>query len=149
MKMIIIESWQYLVKQGLIEIYAFVIMPNHIHLLWNMLKDNGNESPAGSFTKHTAHAFKKQLRKTKPEMLMQFATDKRDRQYQFWKRDGLAVPISTEAIFLQKLEYIHHNPISEKWQLSVYPEEYRWSSALFYQTGIDEFEILKHFRDEE
>ena len=29
----------------------------------------------------------------------------------------------------------------------MYPEEYRWSSASFYETGIDEFGILKHFRD--
>ncbi|MBK7137720.1 MAG: hypothetical protein IPH74_01290 [Bacteroidetes bacterium] len=25
------------------------------------------------------------------------------------------------------------------------PEDYRWSSASFYENGIDEFGILKHF----
>lgn len=61
LKLIIIKSLQYLVKQQLVEVNAFVIMPNHIHLIWNMLKDNGKESPAASFTKFTAHQFRTYL----------------------------------------------------------------------------------------
>ena len=45
LKLIIIKSLQYLVKQQLVEVNVYVIMPNHIHLIWNMLKDNGKESP--------------------------------------------------------------------------------------------------------
>jgi len=37
LKMIIINSWKYLVDSSIIEIYGFVIMPNHIHILWNFL----------------------------------------------------------------------------------------------------------------
>jgi hypothetical protein len=35
-------------------------------------------------------------------------------------------------IFLQKLEYIHHNPCQPKWSLADKPENYRYSSAADY-----------------
>ena len=31
LKMMVINSWQYLVSKQLVEIYGYVIMPNHIH----------------------------------------------------------------------------------------------------------------------
>ncbi|MFY7964425.1 MAG: hypothetical protein ACOVO1_05985 [Chitinophagaceae bacterium] len=37
LKMMVINSWQYFVANKLVNIYAYVIMPNHIHLLWNIL----------------------------------------------------------------------------------------------------------------
>ena len=37
-KMIIIDSLQYLTKNNIVELYGYVIMPNHIHLLWNFFK---------------------------------------------------------------------------------------------------------------
>ena len=33
-KQIIVDSLKYLSDKGLITVYAFVIMPNHIHLIW-------------------------------------------------------------------------------------------------------------------
>lgn len=147
LKHIIIESWQYLVGKKLIEIYGYVIMPNHLHLIWNILADNGKESPAGSFAKYTAHQFRRYLLVKNPSLLDSYVSDKRDRKHQFWKRDPLAIPLSTETILLQKLQYIHANPIREKWNLCEMPEEYRWSSARFYHDGYDEFSIVKHFKD--
>jgi putative transposase len=147
LKMMVINSWQYLVSKQLIEIYGYVIMPNHIHLIWNILKMNGKESPAGSFAKFTAHQFQKYLLVNKPDLIHQFKTDKEDRKMQFWKRDPLAIPLSSEEILIQKLDYIHNNPIREKWQLAKQPQEYRFSSANFYFNGIDEFKFLKHFRN--
>ena len=47
----------------------------------------------------------------------------------------------------QKLNYIHNNPINYPWNLVQYPEEYKYSSAKFYETGIDEFGLLTHYRD--
>jgi len=89
LKMIIINSWQNLVSRKLINIYAYVIMPNHIHLVWNILKMNGKESPAGSFAKYTAHQFRKYLLEFRPDLLHRFTTEKVDRKMQFWKRDHL------------------------------------------------------------
>ena len=79
-----------------------------------------------------------------PVLLEEFRSSKTDRSYQFWKRDPLAVAISSEDILLQKLDYIHNNPVKEKWQLADLPENYRWSSAGFYMGKVDEFGILTH-----
>jgi hypothetical protein len=43
-------------------------------------------------------------------LLKDYKSEKMDRNYQFWKRDRLAIPISTETILIQKLDYIHFNP---------------------------------------
>ena len=147
LKMIIINSLQFLVQQKLVEIYGYVIMPNHIHLIWNMLKINGKESPVVSFTKFTAHQFRKHLLVHNPHLLHKYKSEKEDRIFQFWKRDPLAIPLSTEDILIQKLDYIHNNPVKEKWKLCDYPENYTWSSASFYETGVDQFSMLTHFRD--
>ncbi|RDC55036.1 transposase [Pedobacter chinensis] len=146
-KLIVMNSLQFLVQQKLVEIYGYVIMPNHIHLIWNMLKLNGKESPVASFTKFTAHQFRKYLITHNPHLLEHYKSKKEDRHYQFWKRDPLAIPLSTENILIQKLDYIHENPIKDRWRLCKYPEDYAWSSARFYKDGIDNFGILKHFRD--
>ena len=71
-KTICINSLKYLVDNELIKIYGFVIMPNDIHLLWNMIKLNRKESPAGSFAKYTAHLLKKLLAKNDLNYLESF-----------------------------------------------------------------------------
>ena len=145
-KMIIIESLRTLVDRKLVTIYGFVIMPNHIHLIWRMNKINGKETPSGSFTKFTAHQFKKKLLESNPILLETYAVNKIDRSHQFWKWDPLAVALTSEKIFLQKLLYMHDNPLKENWKLCNLPEEYKWSSAKFYEKLIDEFDILQHFK---
>lgn len=145
LKEVVISSLQYLVEKKLVTIYDFVIMPNHIHLLWYVYGNNGKESVAGSFAKYTAHMFKKYLQQT--DQLELYRSAKQDRQFQFWKRDPLAICISTEKTFISKLEYIHNNPVAEKWGLCKYAEDYKWSSAGFYLTGKGEFNILTHYKD--
>lgn len=120
-------------------------MPNHVRLIWRMHQQNGKESVGSSFAKFTAHWFKRILQLSNPDLLNDFISTKRDRNYQFWKRDPLAIPLSTLSIFEQKLAYIHNNPIQEKWKLSNSPEEYRWSSVQFYKTVYDEFNFLAKF----
>jgi len=146
LKQVIVDSLHFLTQKRLVEIYGYVIMPNHIHLIWNILQMNAKESPSGSFSKFTAHEFKRYLQSCNPLLLGRFASEKQDRNFQFWKRDPLAISISNETILLQKLDYIHNNPLNSKWGLCQYPEDYKWSSARYYNTGEDEFGILKDFR---
>jgi len=58
-KNVIIDSLQYLSDAEKIVVFAFVIMPNHMHLIWRVNEPNGKESPQGSLLKYTAHVFKK------------------------------------------------------------------------------------------
>ena len=38
------------------------------------------------------------------------------------------------------------NHMQPKWKLADFPENYLYSSAAFYETGVDEFGWLTHFR---
>ena len=54
-KGIIISSWQELTDRKMILVYGFVIMPNHLHVVWEMKEPNGKEMPHASFNKYTSH----------------------------------------------------------------------------------------------
>ena len=69
-----------------------------------------------------------------------------DRQYQVWERNSLSIDLYSEAVFVQKLNYIHNNPIQPKWNLAQWPAEYPWSSAGLYETGSSPFSFFTHYR---
>ena len=97
------------------------------------------------FLKYTAQQIKLDLQKNNPEVLTHFETDANDRVYQFWKRRSLSIELRTDKVYQQKLDYIHWNPV--KADICKLPEEYKYSSALFYHTGIDNWGFLTHHRD--
>lgn len=76
--------------------------------------------------------------------LANFKVNKYDRAYQFWKREPLSVGLITPAVFYQKLEYIHYNPVTAG--LCEIPEEYYYSSAKFYLDGTDNLNLNTFFR---
>lgn len=143
-KNIIIESLAYLVFKHKIRVYGFVIMPNHIHLMWEFLDLNGKEMPHASFLKYTSHKIQKDLRKNHPKVLEQFKVNSETRNYQFWQRDSLPIHLYSPSVIYQKLNYIHNNPCKGRWMLSFNPIDYKYSSANFYETGKDEFGFLLH-----
>jgi putative transposase len=146
-KELIINSLKKLVDKDLMEIYGFVIMPKHMHSILKLLAPNGKEKPSSSFLKESAHLIKKDLLINNSNFLENFLVSEADRSYRIWQRDALAIELFNEHILEQKLTYIHNNPVQEKWSLSTTSEDYYWSSAKFYESGIDEFKILKHYKD--
>ena len=144
-KDIIINSLLFLKKEKSIEVYGFVIMPNHIHLIWQIQDGFKRENIQMRFLKFTAQQMKFRLIDTNDCRLLDFQVNTSDRQYQLWERNALSVDLWSEKVFIQKMEYIHNNPLQDKWQLVKYPEDYRYSSARFYETGVDEFGLVTHF----
>ena len=138
----ILNSLKYLSGKKLITVYAFVIMPNHIHLIWQLHANNGKESSKGSFMKFTAHLFKQHL-KLKGG-LEKYKVDLANKSYEFWRRDSLAVEIRSYKVARQKLEYIHANPVTGKWMLAKDDISYKYSSAGYYESGDDEFGFLSN-----
>ncbi len=146
-KMIIIDCWRELINRKKICIYGFVIMPNHLHLLWEMIDMNGKEMPHASFNKFTSHQFLNTIRAKFPFKLNRYKEISIERRHRFWQRDPLAVNVTSRPIAEQKLDYIHLNPLQEQWSLVTKSEDYRWSSARFYESREDEFEIITHYRE--
>jgi len=146
-KMIIINSLQWLCNNQLVQIYGYVIMPNHIHLIWNQLKMNGREFPKNSFEKYTAKLITKNMQLQYDAEIHKYAVNASDRRHNIWQRDPLAIRIFSREMAIQKLDYIHYNPLQPHWILCTVPQDYRFSSASFYANGTDEFNILTHFMD--
>ena len=113
MKMEIIQSLQWLTQRELVAIYAYVIMPNHIHLVWDIKANNGKESPQGSLLKFTAHRFRSRLYAADRETLKQYEVVAKNKGHEFWQRDSLAVKIFARDFLLQKITYIHNNPVAK------------------------------------
>lgn len=147
-KQIVINSLDYLSRKGVMDVFGFVIMPNHVHLIWRANRLNDQESGQRSFLKHTAHEFKKKLRYEDPKELLRYSVNACDRTYNFWQRDSLAVYLFNRWIAYQKLDYIHNNPLSGRWRLSSTPSEYKYSSAEYYEHNIKSFGFLKDLRSE-
>jgi REP element-mobilizing transposase RayT len=144
-KDIIIESLRFLKNEKSIVIYAFVIMPNHIHLIWQIQDGYKQANIQMRFLKFTAQQIRFKLIDRKDKSLDSFLVYAADRQHQFWERKALSIDLWTPAVFMQKLDYIHNNPLQDKWKLCEVPEDYKYSSAKFYENGVDEFDILTHF----
>ena len=143
-KDIIIGSLKNLIERGKIKVYCYVIMPNHIHLIWELLDTNGKELPHASFMKFTSHEIQKDLKQNHPELMNEFLVDRTSRKYQYWQRDSLPILLYSPKVIMQKFNYIHNNPIQKKWNLVSAPEEYPYSSAAYYTREIDPSGILSH-----
>jgi putative transposase len=141
-KQLIIGYLKKLSDEGLISIYAFVIMPNHIHLIWQQNKLNGKETPKGSLLKYSGHELLKQLKAEGKSYL--YEINAANKKHEIWQRDSLGVEVYSVKMARQKLEYIHNNPVSGKWQLANDYLNYYYSSAKFYEMGIDTFGFLKN-----
>lgn len=146
-KELLIASWKELSERGQIEVYAFVIMPNHLHVVWEMKEPNGKERPYASFNKYTSHLIIDDLKLNHPAVLTHFKVEEKERKYRVWQRDALAILMHSKAMVEQKINYIHNNPLQPHWNLVARPEEYKWSSAEFYMTGVDRFGFLKHYAE--
>ena len=144
-KDIVIESLRFLVKSKRVIIYGFVIMENHIHIIWQLQAGKKREDVQRDFLKYTAQRIKKDMADNHPEELVNYKVNAKDRKYQFWERNPLSIEIWSEKVLLQKLRYIHENPIRAG--LCRYQDDYKYSSVLLYKFGKDNWGFLTHLRD--
>jgi putative transposase len=120
-------------------LYAFVIMPNHIHAL---LQCN-SQNPPGDWVRIlktvSARLIIRLYRVEKNYAALEWLTSqvkRSDRQsHKVWEDNYLAKAVVTESFMLQKLKYIHNNPMQSHWTLSATPIAYPWSSAAYYEGG--------------
>ncbi len=115
-------------KSAGILIFAYVIMPNHYHLI-----TDGKRKPsevlryANGITARRVIDYLKEnnfvgsLEKLKQE------TKKREYKYSLWEHHPNAFLLTSEATFVQKVNYIHQNPVSAG--LVEKAEDYLYSSA--------------------
>jgi REP element-mobilizing transposase RayT len=147
LKTIITSSLAWLSKENRAYTHGFVVMPNHIHLLWTINNKYQVNEVENTLLKFAGHEFKKYLVAQKSDLLNNYLSTQNDRAYHFWERRARTMEIKNKEIAVQKLNYIHNNPIQEKWKLVSLPEDYHFSSAKYY-FGLDtKFDFILHYND--
>ncbi|HYV92823.1 MAG TPA: transposase [Chitinophagales bacterium] len=146
-KRFITDSLKFMVEDKRIYVYGFTIMPNHIHLCMSIREGHELSDIKNSFMKFTAQRMKLDMLHSNDPALENFISTQRDRKYQIWERNALAIPIYSREVMEQKLNYIHNNAIQEKWRLAEFPEQYFFSSAAFYYLNKDDWGFITHYME--
>jgi REP element-mobilizing transposase RayT len=141
-------------KKGM-NIISYVIMPNHMHFLIyipdqappvNKLIGNGKRFMAYEIVKRL-----KQKNETGILQKLSSCVPERERRknklHNVFEPSFDAKAIVTEKFLVQKLNYIHANPISGKWDLVNDYRKYPYSSAGFYEIENYNGYMPTHYKD--
>jgi REP element-mobilizing transposase RayT len=124
-----------------IKTLAFVIMPNHVHLLLYLTDDKVNLNIIIANAKRfmayeIIERLKKQENHSLLDTLASACTEKEKAKGQLHKAfqpSFDAKTVYTIDFLYQKIDYIHHNPVNGKWNLCNEFTDYIHSSAAFYE----------------
>ena len=146
---IILESWKYCSKHKGLQVWGYVIMTNHIHFIANTKAPFKLEAVMRDFKSYTARLIIDfLLDKTNSEsrrewllyMFRYFAHHHKGAQeHQVWQHDNHPIELYSEKVTIQKLRYIHANPIRA--QLVQKPEDWVYSSASNYASGHGVYDV--------
>ena len=146
---IVLDSWRYCSEHKGLQVWGYVIMPNHLHLIANTAPPFRLEDTIRDFKAHTARKFIEFLQdKSRPESrrewllyLFQYFAKKHKgkQQFQVWQHDNHPVELYSERVTIQKLRYIHENPVRSK--LVRQPQEWVYSSASNYAEGYGVYDV--------
>ena len=147
---IVIRQFKFYSSKGLV-INAYVIMSNHIHIICYARKDSkGLSAIVRDFKKRIAFEClmfieENSAERRKDWLLLVFRYhgryNKRNKKYQFWIQDNRPIELNNDKWVIQKLNYIHLNPVKEG--IVECPTHYLYSSARNYygQKGLVEVEL--------
>lgn len=80
-KQVILDSLRYFIREKRAVVNSFVIMSNHIHLIWQAVNGFTPEQNQHSFLKYTAQQIKFDLQHSNPQLLEGFKVNAKDRIY--------------------------------------------------------------------
>ena len=95
------------------DVFGYVVMPEHVHLLMS----EPNEALLGVALQ-----------------ALKISVSKRAKERPFWQARYYDFNVFTWSKRVEKIDYIHWNPV--KRGLVEKPEDWRWSSCRYYQTGV-------------
>jgi putative transposase len=144
---IVVESLDFNRKSKGLEIFAWCIMTNHVHLLMRCLQDSP-EIVLGKFKEYTSRALVQAITDNPLESrkcwlieMFQNAAAKTSNvsSLQLWQHHNQPVEVWSNHIIDQKIDYIHENPVKAGFVQE--PWHWRYSSAIDYCGGKGVLEI--------
>jgi putative transposase len=129
-------------KSAGFSIYAYVIMPDHLHMITDRILEPSvilryiNGITSRRVIDHLKeHGHNASLQKLRHE------TKERAYRYSLWDHHSNVFSITSEDMLMQKVDYIHQNPV--RGGLVERAEDYRWSSVRWWKGCPLEDEPLK------
>ena len=147
-KKAIIDSLKYCQKYKNLDIFAYCLMPSHLHMICSTNGDVLLSDIMRDFKKYTSTKIIDLIlndAESRREWLLPLFKEacshlKREQIYKVWQDGYHAEVIETPKFMYQKLNYIHNNPVVEK--IVSRPEDYLFSSARNYADLDSELEVF-------
>jgi putative transposase len=128
-------------KSGGFLLFAYVILPDHLHFLTDCPKSSADvlRRVKGLIARRVIdylqeHDYQSSLAKLRHQEW------KRKHGYSLWQQEKIVFSSFSEAVFMQKVNYMHLNPVRA--ELVVRAIDYRWSSAKIWQRIPSDDEAL-------
>jgi putative transposase len=140
-KDMLIESLKYCQIHKGLNLHAYVIMSNHVHLVASVNEGHELSVFVRDFKKFTSknilEYIETGIESRKEWMLHQFkyyaSKHTRNEHYQLWTHENHFVELITATFTKQKIDYIHENPVRAGYVYDA--TEYVYSSASNYSEG--------------
>ncbi|MGB3524606.1 MAG: hypothetical protein WBB32_01435 [Flavobacteriales bacterium] len=130
---------------------GYVIMPNHLHFLIRMNEGRSINKLLAEGKRFMAYEIRKRLNDGGHQDLLEVmragvrnGDAKHGQRYRVFETSSDIKDCWSEKFLLQKLDYIHNNPVRGKWSLAEDPAKYPHSSAGFYMVGSEPVVPLLH-----
>ncbi|MBD3675853.1 MAG: transposase [Planctomycetaceae bacterium] len=119
------------------ELIAFVVMPNHVHLLvYPVESDPQIDNYLFAIKRPFSYRIKQELAQSNQQLLEELTIRERPGKlsFGFWQEGpGYDRNLDTEQAVLASIEYLHLNPVRKKFVTQA--RDWRWSSAQWYDSG--------------
>jgi len=127
-------------------LFAYAIMLDHLHLLTSRSSTTSNVLRVlkGITARRTIDYLREHNHLTSLAKL-QHQERERNYQYSLWQTEKNVLPVFSDAMFMEKVNYIHQNPVRAG--LCERAIDYRWSSARIWQGHFYENEPLMMDKD--
>lgn len=135
------DSLNYAVDHKGMDLYAWVLMSNHAHLVAAAREGFDLSDILRDLKKHTSKKIVATIREPGESrqdwMLHRFAWagkgDPKIKEFRFWQEGNFPKECFTPEFVQQKIHYTHYNPVRAEWVDE--PHHYRYSSAIDYAGG--------------
>ena len=135
-KRLVVDSLDCMRLRKRLKLYAFVIMPNHLHVIMQCRAEDPLADVMRDLKKHIADRLIRHYRADGNQPVLDFlaslATRPDKQRHKVWEEGYDARNVFSPEFLRQKMAYMHNNPCQPHWNLVERPEDYIWSSARFY-----------------
>lgn len=146
-KDILIKNLDFCQKNKGLEIFAWCIMTNHLHLIIRAQDGYLLQDILRDFKKFTSKAIVRAIEENPVESRKEWLLEqfKNKEGFSFWRGDNRPIELWSNSVIDQKLNYIHQNPVEEG--LVFRAEDYRYSSACDYvgENGMLDIVIIENY----